>query len=44
MIEVEFLGWQERVDGSKILLVNEVISRSTVVYDPKKHVIKRRRK
>lgn len=36
---VTYLGYQERVDGTSFLLVNEVDTHSTVTFDPKKHVI-----
>jgi len=39
IIEVVRLGDQEKIDGTFIFLVNEVESGSTVVYDPKKHVL-----
>ncbi len=39
LIEVTFCGYQEKIDGTFLFLVNEVKSRSTVKYDPKKHVI-----
>ena len=38
-IEVVFLGYQERVDGTSFLLVNEVESNSTVKYEEKKHIL-----
>jgi len=37
MKEVAYLGFQEKIDGTSFLLVNEVDTHSTVVYDPKKH-------
>ena len=39
MIPVTFLGYQEKFDGTKFLLVNEVDSHSTVIYDKKKHYL-----
>jgi len=39
MKEVTYLGWQEKLDGSKFLLVNEVDGHSTVPYDKKKHIL-----
>jgi hypothetical protein len=38
-IKVTWLGYQERLDGSQVILVNEVDSRTTVVYDKDKHGI-----
>lgn len=37
LIKVVFLGYQERVDGTSFLLVNEVEGRSTVKFDKQKH-------
>ena len=39
MIKVVFLGYQEKIDGTFLFLVNEVKSHSTVVYDKEKHVL-----
>jgi len=36
MKKVTYLGWQEKLDGSKYLLVNEIDTHSAVVYDKKK--------
>ena len=37
--EVVFRGYQERIDGTSFLLVNEVKSHSTVKYDKEIHVL-----
>lgn len=42
-IEVEYLGWQERVNAAAVLLVNEVVSHTTVVFDERKHILMRRK-
>ena len=39
LIQVVFLGYQERIDGTSFLLVNEVKSHSTIIYDKEKHVL-----
>ncbi len=39
LIEVVFCGYQERIDGTSFLLVNEVKSHSTVKYDKEIHVL-----
>ena len=39
LIEVTFRGYQEKIDGTFLFLVNEVKSRSTVKYDKEKHVL-----
>ncbi len=39
LIEVVFCGYQERLDGTSFLLVNEIESRSTVKYDKEKHIL-----
>jgi len=39
LIEVVWLGDQEKIDGTFIFLVDEGKSHSTVEYDPKKHII-----
>lgn len=36
-VDVVFCGWQENGDGRSILLVTEIESNSTMVYDPVKH-------
>jgi len=38
-VEVEFCGWQDRVEGPRILLVTELVTKSTVKYDYAKHRI-----
>ena len=38
-IKVTWLGYQEQSGGVFFLLVNEVISHTTVTYDPQKHII-----
>ena len=39
LIEVVFCGYQERIDGTSFLLVNEIKSHSTVKYDKEIHVL-----
>jgi len=44
LIEVTFRGYQEKIDGTFIFLVDEVESHSTVTYDKNKHVLVEREK
>ena len=40
MKEVTFLGYQEKLDGTSFLLVNEIDTNSTVSFDEIKHYFK----
>lgn len=37
--QVTYLGYQDRLDGTKFLLVNEIDTHSTVAFNPEKHII-----
>ena len=37
--QVTYLGYQDRLDGTQYLLVNEVDGHSTVAFNPERHVI-----
>ena len=39
MIPVTFLGYQERLDETRFLLVNEVNNHNAVTYDKKKYYL-----
>ena len=38
-VDVEFCGWQERLKGPSVLLVTNLKTKSTVVYNGAKHRI-----
>lgn len=39
VIEVVFLGYIKRVDGTSFMIVNEVDGHSTVTYNKEKHIL-----